>query len=143
MRTARSRNSGDYLFNLLIALFSQEIESPVNPGRFKEGFVQSLTDDIFLHFPEDLSTEQVDRYATFAFYVLRIQLVLRSTQLILLSYSPGHTSHLSAIYFRCSPSVPQHPPSIFTPCFEFSSSILSPHSDTLSDSNCSDPSSSQ
>lgn len=70
MRTARSRNSGDYLFNLLIALFSQEIESPVNPGRFKEGFVQSLTDDIFLHFPEDLSTEQVDRYATFAFYVL-------------------------------------------------------------------------
>ncbi len=34
MRTARSRNSGEYLFDLLIALFSQEIESPVNPGRF-------------------------------------------------------------------------------------------------------------
>ena len=31
---ARSRTSGEYLFALLITPSSQEIESPVNPGRF-------------------------------------------------------------------------------------------------------------
>jgi len=34
MRTARSRISGEYLFDLFITLSSQEIESPTNPGRF-------------------------------------------------------------------------------------------------------------
>jgi len=37
MRTARSRISGEYLFDLFITLSSQEIESPTNPGRFKSG----------------------------------------------------------------------------------------------------------
>jgi len=37
MRTARSRISGEYLFDLFITLSSQEIESPTNPGRFNPG----------------------------------------------------------------------------------------------------------
>ncbi|SDZ22589.1 hypothetical protein SAMN05421754_11121, partial [Nitrosomonas sp. Nm58] len=35
-RTARSRTSGEYLTCFFITLSSQEIESPVNPGRFKK-----------------------------------------------------------------------------------------------------------
>ncbi len=34
-RTARSRTSGEYLVDLFITPSSQEMESPVNPGRFK------------------------------------------------------------------------------------------------------------
>ena len=33
--TARSRTSGEYLVDLFITPSSQEMESPVNPGRFK------------------------------------------------------------------------------------------------------------
>jgi len=34
MQTARSFTSGEYLFDLFMALFSQELEPPQNPGRF-------------------------------------------------------------------------------------------------------------
>jgi hypothetical protein len=34
MRTARSRTSGENLFDLFIAPSSQELEPPQNPGRF-------------------------------------------------------------------------------------------------------------
>jgi hypothetical protein len=36
MRTARSRTSGEYLVVLFITPSSQEMESPVNPGRFSK-----------------------------------------------------------------------------------------------------------
>ncbi|MCT9074910.1 hypothetical protein N6G06_26575, partial [Cupriavidus gilardii] len=35
-RTARSRTSGENLLFLLMAPFSQKLEPPQNPGRFKE-----------------------------------------------------------------------------------------------------------
>ncbi|WP_233217443.1 hypothetical protein, partial [Trinickia dabaoshanensis] len=35
MRTARSRTSAENLFGLFIAPFSQELEPPQNPGRFR------------------------------------------------------------------------------------------------------------
>ncbi|MEK8048534.1 hypothetical protein AACH00_19445, partial [Ideonella sp. LYT19W] len=35
-RTARSRTSGENLFDLFMAPSSQELEPPENPGRFKE-----------------------------------------------------------------------------------------------------------
>ncbi|MGB0849541.1 MAG: alcohol dehydrogenase catalytic domain-containing protein, partial [Thiolinea sp.] len=39
IRTARARNSGEYLlFGLLIRSFSQEVDPPINPGRFKLRF---------------------------------------------------------------------------------------------------------
>jgi len=41
MRTARSRISGEYLFDVFIAPSSQRLESPVKPGRFKHPFVNS------------------------------------------------------------------------------------------------------
>ena len=34
MRTARSRNSGEYRFDLFVAPSSQDMEPPTNPGRF-------------------------------------------------------------------------------------------------------------
>ena len=37
MRTARSRTSGEYLFEELMAVSSQVINPPVNPGRFRAG----------------------------------------------------------------------------------------------------------
>ena len=36
MRTARSRIAEEYLFDLFITPFSQEMESSINPGRVKE-----------------------------------------------------------------------------------------------------------
>jgi len=35
MRTARSRNSGENLTDFFMALSSQELEPPPNPGRFR------------------------------------------------------------------------------------------------------------
>jgi hypothetical protein len=40
MRTARFRISGEYLVVLFITPSSQEMESPVNPGRFKPPIVE-------------------------------------------------------------------------------------------------------
>ncbi len=43
-RTARSRTSGENLFDLFMAPFSQELEPPQNPGRFTQQAGQGLGD---------------------------------------------------------------------------------------------------
>jgi len=42
IRTARSRTSGEYLTRLLMAPSSQDLEPPVNPGRFSGSVVDEL-----------------------------------------------------------------------------------------------------